>query len=88
MTSTVKCIAKLSVAVHRHVEETQSVASEESSNPDPETGEGPASIEPDSSPRVYMTPADAQIARLEEEAIEKQMQRLAKQKKHASQVGT
>ena len=72
--------------IHRSAEEEQSVASEESGIVEAESLEAPAVAEAEPSPRVHMTPADAQITRIEAEAIEKQMQRLAKQKKQASQV--
>ena len=63
------------------------MASEASSlSTDMEVGQASSSGDAESSREVYLTPADAQIARLEAEAREKQLQRLAKQKKHASQV--
>lgn len=71
----------------RPLEETVSNASEGSYiSTDLEVGQNLVSHEVESSALPYVTPVDAQIARVEAEALEKQMQRLAKQKKHASQV--
>ena len=76
----------------RSIEKTISNASDDTSNfsMDVELGQGGsvASSEQESTPiaTVVMTPADAQIARLEAEAQERELHRLAKQKRHAKPV--